>query len=151
MRRAEPHELTDQAIPVITARLSEAELAKWVPIDLDAIDDPLQAPEPSLGALAKLDAGGYLVLNYGKDSEQLTIELPVNTTDASALLAAFFREVQLPVSRVLWHRKGTRLPERQAAGRAIAAKVQKRKAAGGSMRKRAKRSELRAELPQKRK
>ena len=108
-------------------------------------------PEPSLGALAKLDAGGYLVLNYGKDSEQLTIELPVNTTDASALLAAFFREVQLPVSRVLWHRKGTRLPERQAAGRAIAAKVQKRKAAGGSMRKRAKRSELRAELPQKRK
>jgi hypothetical protein len=130
MRRAEPHELTDQAVPVITARVTEAELAKWVPIDLDAIDDPLQAPEPSLGALAKLDAGGYVVLNYGKDPEQLTIELPANTKDASALLAAFFREVQLPLSRVLWHRKGTRLPP---------------------MRERAKRSALRAGLPQKRK
>lgn len=118
MRRAEPHELTEPAVPVITARLTETELADWLPIRFDSIDDPLQAPEPSLGALAKLDAGGYVVLEYGRDSEQLTVEVPLTTKDHSALLARFFEEVGLPISRILWHREGTRLPEPAAANTA---------------------------------
>src|SRR6266542_4312666 len=152
MRRAEPDELTDHAVPAITARVSEKELAQWLPIRFDSIDDPLQAPEPSLGALAQLDAGEYVVLNYGKDSEQLTVELPATTKDASDLLAAFFREVPLPTSRVLWHRRGTRLPKRQAARRSVTAKGQKRDSSvAGTARERAKRSALRAVAPAKRK
>jgi len=121
MRRAEPDELTEHAVPVITARLTEMELAKWLPIPFEAIDDPLQAPEPSLGALAKLDTGDYVVLNYGKDSEQLTVELPVTTKNVSALLASFLEEVELPVSRIVWHREGTRLPQRRAKRSALRA------------------------------
>jgi hypothetical protein len=146
MRRADPHELTDPAVPVITARLSEAELAKWLPINFDAINDPLQAPEPSLGALAQLDAGGYVVLNYGKESGQLTVELPATTRDRTTLLAEFFLEVPLPLSRVLWHQKGTRLPKRKAASRAVGAHKSTVNSSA-----RVKRSALRAQAPAKRK
>lgn len=147
MRRAEPNELMDPAVPVITARLSKAELTEWLPIPFEAIDDPLQAPEPSLGALAQLDAGGYVVLTYGKDSEQLIVEFPVTTRNRTALLTQFFREVPIPLSRILWRQKGTRLPQRQTAGRAVTARGEKRKSAA----QRVERSALRAEAPAKRK
>lgn len=114
MRRAGPHELTDPAVPIITARLTEAELMKWMPVHFDAVDDPLQTPEPSLAALVQLDAGAYVVLNYGKESEQLTVEFPVATKDRTTLLAEFFREVPLPLSRVLWHEADTFLPDARA-------------------------------------
>ncbi|HEY6138971.1 MAG TPA: hypothetical protein VI670_14515 [Thermoanaerobaculia bacterium] len=147
MRRAKPHELMDPAVPVITARLSKAELAKWLPIPFETIDDPLQAPEPSLGALAQLDAGGYVVLTYGKESEQLIVEFPIHTRDRTAQLAQFFDEVPLPLSRVLWHQKGARLPQHQTTARAAVPKAEKRK----SVIQRVKRSALRAQAPAKRK
>ena len=150
MRRAEPNELVDPAVPIITARLSEAELARWLPIRFDAIDDPLEAPEPSLGALAQLEAGEYVVLNYGKDSQQLTVEFPVNTPNRTTLLEVFLREVPLPLSRILWHQKGTRLPKRQTDDRMVAAKTQQRRSVVPST-ARAKRSALRAQAPSKRK
>ena|ERR1043165_240749 len=150
MRRAEPHELTSHAVPVITARLSEAELLKWFPIRFDPITDPLQAPEPSLAALVQLDAGGYVVLNYGKDSGQLIVELPVTIRNTSSLIAEFFQEVQLPLSRVLWHRAGTRLPRRDRTN-ASKGSERKRELATGSSGERAKRSALRVQVPSKRK
>jgi hypothetical protein len=110
MRRAKPHELKTNAVPVMTARLSEAELSKWVPVPFDEITDPLATPEPSKGALVRLDAGEYVGLYYGKESGQLLVEVP-ETTDGSVMLAAFFREVPLPVSRVLWHRPDVRIPK----------------------------------------
>lgn len=138
------------AVPAITAHLSEAELARWLPIRFDTIDDPLEAPEPSLGALAQLDAGEYVVLNYGKDSQQLTVEFPANTRNRTTLLAAFLREVPLPLSRILWHQKGMRLPKRKTGGHGVTAKAQKQRSADGST-VRAKRSALRVQAPSKRK
>lgn len=110
MRRAKPHELTDRAVPVLTAQVSEAELSQWVPVPFDDIDDPLATPEPSKGALVELENGQYVVLYYGKESSQLTLEIPETTVDSSALIASFLHEVPLPVSRVLWHRPDTTLP-----------------------------------------
>jgi len=113
MRRARPHELKTRAVPVMTARLSEKELDQWLPIRFDDIDDPLAVPEPSKGALIKLENGAYVVVYYGKDSKQLTLEIPETTNDSSALVASFFHEVPLPISRVLWHRPDTQLPSRR--------------------------------------
>jgi hypothetical protein len=104
MRRAKPHELKTRALPVMTARISEAELMRWIPVRFDDIDGPLEAPEPSKGALVKLDSGGYVVLYYGIESKQLTLEIPETAKDSSAVVAAFLDEVPLPQSRVLWHR-----------------------------------------------
>ncbi len=121
MRSARPNELEQNAFPVMTARLSEAELMKWFPISFEDINDPWAAPEPSKGALVRLDAGEYVVLDYGKDSNQLTVRIPASL-DASSFLASFFREVPLPHSRVLWRREGARLPRGVAAKQVTAAR-----------------------------
>ena len=109
MRIAKPDELRARAHPVLTARVSETELAKWFPVDFTDIDDPEQAPEPSKAALIKLKGGSYIVINWGETSNQLTLEAPV-TVDPTTCLSAFFREVPLPRSRVLWHRPDAKLP-----------------------------------------
>src|SRR5258708_39309198 len=114
MRTAKPNELKENAFPVMTAKLSEVELMRWVPIAFQEITDPWAAPEPSKGALVKLDAGEYVVLDYGKDSNQLTVRIP-SAFDASSCLASLFREVPLPRSRILWRRADVRLPKHIAA------------------------------------
>ena len=94
----------------MTALLSEAELLEWLPVPFDDIDDPLATPEPSKGALIQLENSAYVVVYYGKDSKQLTLEIPEATRNSSELVASFFHEVPLPLSRVLWHRPDTKLP-----------------------------------------
>jgi hypothetical protein len=125
----------------MTARLSEGELLEWLPVHFDEIDDPLATPEPSKGALIQLDNGAYIVVYYGKDSNQLTLEIPETTRDSSALVASFFHEVPLPISRVLWHRPDTKLPKRQ----------RRTLAATADSNVRPKRSARRLTMPRKRK
>jgi hypothetical protein len=107
VRAANPTELKENAFPVMTAKLSEHELKSWFPISFEDISDSWAAPEPSIGALIQLDAGAYVVLDYGKDSMQLTARIPSNV-NASACLASLFREVPLPLSRILWWREDAR-------------------------------------------
>jgi len=140
MRRAKPHELKTPAVPVMTARLSEPELLKWVPIEFDDIEDPLATPEPSKAALVKLRTGKYVVLYYGRISQQLTVEMPGTTRNSTQLLADFFNEVPLPKSRVLWHRPDAALPKGARGGNRAALKPE-------ATQERAKRSALRATLP----
>jgi hypothetical protein len=130
MRAAKPNELKEYALPVMTARISEAELGKWFPLRFEEITDVWATPEPSKGALAKLDGGEYFVLYFGEDSKQLTLRI-APSVDPSAFLASFFREVPLPRSRVLWRRPGARLPRSVAARRvsAIDARAGNRSAA----------------------
>src|SRR4051794_29848361 len=109
MRAANRDELNENAFPVMTATLSESELKKWFPVVFQEISDPWAAPEPSKGALIKLDAGEYVVLDYGNDSKQLTVRIP-SAADAAACLASLFREVPLPPSRILWRRADAQLP-----------------------------------------
>lgn len=115
MRRAEPQELTTAAVPVLTARVTDTELKKWFPVSFDDVDDPLAAAEPSKAALVQLRSGDYIVLFYGKESEQLTVEIPAAAADPSSVLVALFDEVPLTNSRVLWHREGTQMPKRLPA------------------------------------
>jgi len=114
MRAAKPDELKENAVPVMTAHISESELLKWFPVTFQDITDPWATPEPSKGALIKLDAGDYVVVYWGHDSKELTVNIP-SATDASAALASFFREVPIPRSRVLWRRADARLPRHIAA------------------------------------
>jgi hypothetical protein len=119
MRVAKPNELKTHALPVLTARISERELAKWFPVSFQHIDDPQEAPEPSKAALIKLDAGDYFVLYYGEISNQLTLRIP-ESTDGSAFLSALLREVPLPRTRIIWRREDARLSRQIAAYRLTA-------------------------------
>ena len=93
----------------MTARISDAELAKWFPVPFQHIDNPQEAPEPSKAALIKLDDGDYFVLYFGKISKQLTLRI-TESTDASSFLRTFLREVPLPLTRIVWRREDARLP-----------------------------------------
>jgi hypothetical protein len=119
MRAAKPNELKTHALPVLTARISDAELAKWFPVSFQHIDDPQEAPEPSKAALIKLDDGDYFVLYYGEISNELTLRIP-ESTDGSAFLSALLREVPLPRARIIWRREDARLPRHIAAYRLTA-------------------------------
>ena len=76
MRVAKPNELKTHAMPILTARVSESELAKWFPVRFQQITDPQEAAEPSKAALIKLDTGDYFVLYYGEISKQLDVAHP---------------------------------------------------------------------------
>ena len=72
MRRARPHELRAHAVPVMTARMSEAELGRWLPVRFEEINDPLAAAEPPKAALVQLDSGG--TAHITQDSLQNTYQ-----------------------------------------------------------------------------
>src|SRR5205814_8723913 len=125
---------------IITARMSEAELTKWFPVRFDEINDPLAAAEPSKGALVQLKSGTYVVLFYGKESKQLIVEMPEPTKDPSSFLDAFFKEVPVPRSRVLWHRAGVKVPKQGSSRSNASVTPKKRVIAGAGKAARAKRS-----------
>ena len=121
MRTGKPEELTAQAFPVLTARVSEAELSQWFPVSFQHITDPQEAAEPSKAALIRLDDGEYFVLI----SKQVMLRIP-SATDASRFLDALFREVPLPRARIVWRRQDARLP-RHIDARRVAAPTHRRK------------------------
>lgn len=114
MRAAKANELKVNAFPVLTARISAAELSKWFPVRLHDLTHPQEVAEPSKAALIKLDTGDYFVLFWGEISKQLMLRIP-SATDASKFLDAFFKEVPLPRRRILWRRDDARLPKPVAA------------------------------------
>ena len=114
MRVAKADELKDNALPVLTASVSEDELSQWFPFELHRLTHPQEVPEPSKAALIKLDTGDYFVLFWGEISKQLMLRIP-ETTDASKFIGAFLKEVPLPRARILWRRRDARLPRQFAA------------------------------------
>jgi hypothetical protein len=124
MRAAKPDELKSHAYPVLAATISEAELRKWFPVRFDRITDAQEAAEPSMAALVRLQSGDYAAVYYGKLSNQLMLRIPTSV-DASGFLDAFFREVPLPRSRVVWRREDARLP-RHVAARTVTARPKRK-------------------------
>lgn len=119
MRVAEPDEVKTRAYPVLSAAISEAELVRWFPVWFHHITDTLAEPEPTKAAFLQLDGGPYFIVRYGEISNELKLDLPTST-DTAAFIEAFFREVPMPLDRVIWHRQDVRLPhEIAAAGAAL--------------------------------
>jgi hypothetical protein len=116
MRTAKPSELTERAVPVLTAKVTESELSRWFPVKFQEINDPEATAEPSKGALIKLAAGPYIVLFYGKESGQLVLEIPASA-DATANVDAFLQEVPIPPSKITWHRADIQVAAPKRAAR----------------------------------
>lgn len=134
MRAAKADELKVNAFPVLTARISAAELSKWFPVEFHSLTHPQEVPEPSKAALIKLDSGECFVLFWGETSKQMMLRIP-SATDASRFLDAFFREVPLPRRRILWHRDDVRLPKTVAAKQMSVPAQRKRSSRSGTTNK----------------
>jgi hypothetical protein len=120
MRAAKPNELTERAVPVLAAQVSEAELADLIPVEFQDINDPDATAEPSKGALIQLAAGPFVVLFYGKESGRLVLESPASA-NAVTNVRSFLEEV--PISSILWIRPDVlnvfRQEAKSAAGLAV--------------------------------
>ena len=100
MRRANAEELKSEAIPVLTAHLSEREFRKFFPVETDELD-AFAEPEPSVGALIQLECGSYVVVIYGRTTGTMKLLLPKGTEPGSGL-DAVLAEVPLPPDCVRW-------------------------------------------------
>ncbi len=95
-----PGELTREAIPAVTARLSESALARLFPVKLSEMN-PWDEPEPSKGALIQLRSGVRVVLIYGKVTHTAKVLVP-DGADLTSSMNALFSEVALPADSILW-------------------------------------------------
>ncbi len=116
MRSAAAEELKTNALPVLTARVSNVELARWFPVSFYDLSHPQEVAEPSKAALIQLDAGDLFVLFWGQVSNQLMLRIGPDV-DASQFLRELLREVPLPRTRIISLRSDARLPRHVAAKR----------------------------------
>lgn len=103
MRRARPEELQTEATTVLEAHVSEAELARILPVQMVELDVWAE-PEPSKGALIQLDNGQYVAVTYGKVTETVQVLLPEGS-DLAAGIEAFLSEVPLNPDTIFWRRE----------------------------------------------
>lgn len=100
MKRAQPHELQQDAVPGLVLNLSAARLRELFPVPFDVMD-PLSEPEPSEGALVRLDSGLPVVVVHGQVTHRVTLSFPVSV-DVSHALRSVFAEVPVRSSEIVW-------------------------------------------------
>ena len=100
MRRAQPHEFQEDAVPGLVLSLSETRLHELFPIAFEEMD-PLSEPEPSEGTLARLDNGLLVVVVHGTITHRVTLSFPASS-DLNRALQAVFGEVPVRSSEIVW-------------------------------------------------
>jgi hypothetical protein len=111
MRDAKVTDLKIRTLPVLTARLTARELAKWFPVELHPIPNPYELPEPCRAAIVLLECGHPFLMCWFESSRELMLRIPV-TADPSAFLSALFSEIGMPKTRILWRLADALLPKR---------------------------------------
>ena len=106
MRYAQPHELTENVVPVLQLHLSAKQFAELFPVRTVALD-PLSAPEPSKAALIQLRSGSYIVVTYGEITHRVIVEV-AQSADAENVIRELLREVVVPAAAIEWKRKDLR-------------------------------------------
>src|SRR5947209_20608103 len=102
MRAARPDELTENVVPVLRLRLSRKQFERFFPVRTVALD-PLAAPEPSRGALIRLDSGSYIVVTYGEETQRAIIEV-AQSANPSHVVSELLSEVSVSRSAIEWRR-----------------------------------------------
>lgn len=106
MRYAQPHELTENVVPVLQLHLTAKQFAELFPVRTVALD-PLAAPEPSKAALIQLRSGSYIVVTYGEITHRVIVEV-AQSADAENVIRELLREVVVPDTAIEWKRKDLR-------------------------------------------
>ena len=94
MRKASPDDSLIDEFVIFERPLSEEDLTQFFPIEFEDID-VLAAPEPSMGAMIRLESGHHLVIIYGKITHSLAVLKPPNENTGEVLQALFNEVPQL--------------------------------------------------------
>ena len=100
MKRAQPQQLQEDAVPGLVLKLSEARLRELFPVPFEPMD-PLSEPEPSEGTLVELDRGLHVVVVHGMITHRVTLSFPASA-DLSHALQTVFAEIPIRSSEILW-------------------------------------------------
>lgn len=100
MKRAQPHELQEDAIPGLVLSLSEARLRELFPVPFAQMD-PYSEPEPSDGALVQLESGLHVVVVRGTITHRVTLSFPASA-NLSRALESVFAEVSIRPAEIVW-------------------------------------------------
>ncbi len=100
MKRAEPKELQEDTIPGLVLELSEARRQELFPVPFEAMDS-FSEPEPSEGALVRLENGLQVVVVYGKVTHRTTLSFPAGA-DLTTALPTVFAELSIRPSEIVW-------------------------------------------------
>lgn len=100
MRRAEPNELQENALPGLVLTLSHSRRQELFPVPFEPMD-PFSEPEPSDGALVQLESGLHIVVVYGTVTHRTTLFFPVSA-DLNIALQRVFTEIAIQPSEILW-------------------------------------------------
>lgn len=100
MRNAPAEALRDDVRPALTAHISEADLDRLFPVQFVELDS-LAAPEPSCGALLRLDTGSLVLVEYGKLTSTLTVSVP-KRADVGDTLVDLLMEVPINPQAIEW-------------------------------------------------
>ena len=100
MRRAHPDALSEDATPGVVLDLSELRLRELFPVRFSRMD-ALSEPEPSKGALVRLNSGLHVVVAYGTITHRATLSFPVSA-DLRQAIRTVFDEVRIRPSEIVW-------------------------------------------------
>jgi hypothetical protein len=104
MKRAQPHELQEDVVPGLVLHLSEMRLHELFPVPFEPMDS-LSEPEPSEGALVRLDEDVKVVVVHGKITHRTTLSFPASA-DVSHALQTVFAEIPIRSSEIVWTAAG---------------------------------------------
>lgn len=104
MRRAQPNELQEDAVPAMVLQTSKQRLRELFPVRFSAMDTFAEA-EPSRGALLQLNDGPFVVVIYGTLSHRTTVSVPVSA-NVRKTIQSLVREVGITRDDILWAAEG---------------------------------------------
>jgi hypothetical protein len=99
--------------PSLIARISPDELKRLFPVPFVDLD-PLAAPEPSRGALLRLQSGRMVVIEYGLVTSRLTVSVPASANIAETLIE-LLNEARIDMDTVEWITDDIEAPPNVAA------------------------------------
>jgi hypothetical protein len=109
MIKASPEELQTEATPVIQAGLDESTVRQLIPVDFESLD-PLAGPEPSMGALVRLETGLLAVVIYGLVTQTLLLKVAQNEVSADSV-RKLLEEIRVPRGSIRWQHPDTAAAE----------------------------------------
>lgn len=119
MQRVKAEDLREDVIPILRAEISEEQLYQIFPIEFDELD-PLCEPEPSVGALLRLESGDLVVVTYGRETGTLVLQIPESESVASTS-TALFKEIPMLKEKTTW-RASSEVQNPESCSPRIAAK-----------------------------
>lgn len=105
MIKASPEELQTEVTPVIQAGLDESTVRQLIPVDFESLG-PLVGPEPSMGALLRLETGLLAVAIYGLVTQTLLLKVAEDKVSEESV-RALLEEIQLPRQSIRWQHPAT--------------------------------------------